>query len=62
MKHEEMLAQLSDIRQGLEKALNQVKHLIIESCEERCAIEQVRGESACLPDSFSEDKEKFLAP
>ena len=55
-------AELRSIKESLETALDQVKDLIDDVYENKCKLEKVRGNVVSLPDSFSEDKEKFIAP
>ena len=60
MTNEQMMHQLNSIRENLEHTLDQVKYMIEDVS--KCKIDRVRGESASMPDSFSEDKESFIAP
>ena len=62
MTHEQMMHQLNSIRENLEHTLDQVKDMIEDVSKRKCKIDRVRGESASMPDSFSEDKESFIAP
>lgn len=62
MTHEQMMHQLNSIRENLEHTLDQVKDMIEDVDAGKCRLEEVRGTTVSLPDSFSEDKEKFIAP
>ncbi len=61
MTDEQRLKQLRGARDKLTSTLEDVDDMIAD-IESRCKIEKVRGESASVPDSFSEDKEGFIAP
>ena len=61
MTDEQMIHQLDSIRHNLEHNLDQVRDMIAD-IENKTKIHKVRGESVSLPDSFSEDKESFIAP
>ena len=58
--------ELRSIKESLETALNRVNNLLDDlydnGIELNCKLTKVRGNIASLPDSFSEDKEKFIAP
>ena len=62
MTNEQMMHQLNSIRENLEHTLDQVKDMIEDVSKRKYKIDRVRGESASMPDSFSEDKESFIAP
>jgi len=55
-------AELRSIKENLENTLGQVNDLVDNAYENKCKLEKVRGNVVSLPDSFSEDKEKFIAP
>jgi hypothetical protein len=55
-------AELRSIKESLETALDQVNDLVDNVYENKGKLEKVRGNVVSLPDSFSEDKEKFIAP
>ena len=55
-------AELRSIKESLETALDQVNDLVDSVYENKGKLEKVRGNVVSLPDSFSEDKEKFIAP
>jgi hypothetical protein len=61
MKDEQRLKQLRGVRENLMRTLEDVDNMIAD-IENVCKLNQVRGESVSLPDSFSEDKESFIAP
>ena len=48
------------LRDTLTEALENINGMLAESGGGK--IHKVRGETVSLPDSFSEDKEKFIAP
>ena len=58
--------ELRSIRESLESALDRVNDLIDDvnnnGIEVDCKLEKTRGNITSPPDSFSEDKEKFIAP
>tara|TARA_R110002110_G_scaffold414073_1_gene642905 strand:+ start:555 stop:746 length:192 start_codon:yes stop_codon:yes gene_type:complete len=63
MTDEERLRNLERLRDSLVFALGDVERAIDDIVVARKrSLDKVRGESVSLPDSFSEDKEKFLAP
>ena len=62
MTHEQMMHQLNSIRENLEHTLDQVKDMIEDVGKDKCKLEEIRGNTVSLPDSFSEDKERFIAP
>ena len=49
------------VRDALTETLSSINKMLHNS-ENTCKIDRVRGESASMPDSFSEDKESFIAP
>tara|TARA_R110000824_G_scaffold367090_1_gene556202 strand:+ start:74 stop:262 length:189 start_codon:yes stop_codon:yes gene_type:complete len=55
-------AELRSIKESLETALDQVNDLIDDACANKGKLEKVRGNVVSLPESFSEDKERFIAP
>ena len=61
MTDEQKLKQLHGVRDNLMRTLEDVDDLIAD-IRGACKIDKVRGETVSLPDSFSEDKEKFIAP
>ena len=63
MTDEERLRNLERLRDSLVFALGDVERAIDDIVVARKrSLDKVRGESVSLPDSFSEDKENFLAP
>ena len=61
MAEEQRLEDLSWLRDTLTEALENVNKMI-DDIENKCELNAVRGNVVSLPDSFSEDKEKFIAP
>lgn len=61
MTDEKRLKQLRGVKDNLTRTLEDVDNMIAD-IESSCTLEQVRGETVSLPDSFSEEKEKFIAP
>ena len=61
MTDEQRLKQLRGIRDNLMRTLDDVDGMITD-IEASCKLEQVRGNTVSMPDSFSEDKESFIAP
>tara|TARA_B100000131_G_scaffold117913_1_gene114916 strand:- start:1046 stop:1231 length:186 start_codon:yes stop_codon:yes gene_type:complete len=61
MTDEQKLKQLRSVKDKITRALEDVDNMIAD-IEDSCKLEQVRGETVSLPDSFSEEKEKFIAP
>ena len=55
-------AELRSIKESLETALDQVNDLIDDARANKGKLEKVRGNVVSLPESFSEDKERFIAP
>jgi len=51
---------LVSLRDTLTVALDNINKML--SDDDKCKLEEMRGTTVSLPDSFSEDKEKFLAP
>ena len=62
MTDEQKLQHLRGVRDNLKQTLEAVNIMIDDITVIRCKLEHVRGNTVSLPDSFSEDKEKFLAP
>ena len=61
MAEEQRLEDLSWLRDTLTEALENVNKMI-DDIENKRELNAVRGNTVSLPDSFSEDKEKFIAP
>ena len=61
MTDEQRLKQLRGVRDKLMSTLKDVDYMIAD-IESNCKLDRIRGESVSLPDSFSEDKESFIAP
>ena len=61
MTNEQRLKQLRGVKDKLTSALQDVDDMIAD-IENACKLGQVRGENVSMPDSFSEDKESFIAP
>ena len=61
MTDEQRLKQLRSVKDKITRALEDVDNMIADIVDS-CKLEQVRGETVSLPDSFSEEKEKFIAP
>jgi hypothetical protein len=61
MTDEQRLKQLRGVKDKLTRTLEDVDNVIAD-IENKCMLDRVRGEAVSTPDSFSEDKEKFLAP
>ena len=61
MTDEQRLKQLHGVRDNLMRTLEDVEDLIAD-IRSKCKLEEMRGTTVSLPDSFSEDKEKFIAP
>mgnify|MGYP003628329861 FL=1 len=62
MDGDTVYAELRSIKESLETALDQVNDLIDDVYANKCKLEKVRGNVVSLPESFSEDKERFIAP
>ena len=61
MTNEQRLKQLRGVKDKLTSTLQDVDDMIAD-IENVCKLNQVRGENVSMPDSFSEDKESFIAP
>jgi len=61
MKDEQRLKQLRGVRENLMRTLEDVNDMIAD-IENVCKLDKIRGEAVSMPDSFSEDKESFIAP
>ena len=61
MTNEQRLKQLRGVKDKLTSTLQDVDDMIAD-IENVCKLNQVRGENVSMPDSFSEDKEGFIAP
>ena len=61
MTDKQRLKQLLGVKDKLTRTLEDVDNMIAD-IENKCKLEEVRGTTVSLPDSFSEDKEKFIAP
>ncbi len=61
MTDEQRLKQLRGVRDKLTSTIEDVDDMIAD-IENKCKLDKVRGEAVSLPDSFSEDKESFIAP
>ena len=61
MTDEQRLKQLHGVRDKLTRTLEDVSDMIAD-IESNCKLDRIRGESVSMPDSFSEEKEKFIAP
>jgi|5_EtaG_2_1085323.scaffolds.fasta_scaffold279833_2 hypothetical protein len=61
MTDEQRLKHLRGVKDNLTRTLEDIDDMIAD-IENKCRLERLRGESVSLPDSFSEDKESFIAP
>lgn len=61
MTDEQRLKQLRGVKDKLTRTLEDVDNMIAD-IENKCKLEEMRGTTVSLPDSFSEEKEKFIAP
>ena len=61
MTDEQRLKQLRGVKDKLTRTLEDVDGMIAD-IENKCKLETVRGNTVSMPDSFSEDKESFIAP
>ena len=48
------------LRDTLTQALDNINEML--AGDDKCKLETVRGNTVSMPDSFSEDKESFIAP
>ena len=51
---------LVSLRDTLTVALDNINKML--SDDDKCKLDTVRGNTVSMPDSFSEDKESFIAP
>jgi len=61
MTDEQRLKQLLGVKDNLTRTLEDVDSMIAD-IENKCKLDRARDEAVSIVDSFSEDKEKFLAP
>ena len=61
MTDKQRLKQLLGVKDKLTRTLEDVDNMIAD-IENKCELKEVRGTTVSLPDSFSEEKEKFIAP
>ena len=47
------------LRDTLTEAIESINKML---ADDKCSLETVRGNTVSMPDSFSEDKESFIAP
>ena len=57
---DEQRQHLVSLRDTLTVALDSINKML--SDDDKCKLDTVRGNTVSMPDSFSEDKESFIAP
>jgi len=49
------------LRDTLTEAIENINKMLADTSS-NCKLDKIRGEAVSMPDSFSEDKESFIAP